>query len=145
MSLDATMAIHASSALSWWNVDLSPDAYDEIDEVFEISGLAEERPEVPRTPIDRTSVERIAGLNDGGEVTINLNRTLANSQLVAQWYAAGDEIQYRLESSDSLNETQYFTLIPRRRDFGSIRAENPGEIIFVGRISGAISTTNPHA
>lgn len=141
---DLEAAIHAGSHLYYWSTDASPDAWVEVDETFEIQDLGAERPEIARTPIDRTSVARMAGLNDGNVVTINLNRTTENSQLVRAWYAAS-QVDFKLSSSPTLGETDYFSLVPTRMNLGTIKADDPAEMIFAGRITGAITQTDTHA
>jgi hypothetical protein len=138
-------AIHADSHLYWWNTAASPPAYQEIDETFEIQGLRTQRQEVPRTPISSTAVRRMAGLTDGETVTINLNRTTVNSALIRTWDASAG-VDYMLVASPALDsEALYFRLVPLGKDYGTIKAENPAEAIFQGRIDGDIETTDPHA
>jgi hypothetical protein len=64
------------------NITTSPNAYEALEEVNNLSGLGTTNPLVDVTSHDSSAREYIAGLGDGSELTIECNRvqTAGNNQ-----------------------------------------------------------------
>ena len=77
-----TAAFKGGLTVSRQNISTSPVAYEDIEEVRSLSGLGKTNPLIDATSMDSTSMEYIAGLSDGNELTIECLRvhTASNKQ-----------------------------------------------------------------
>jgi hypothetical protein len=69
-----TAAFTGGLAFSRLNISTSPNAYEAIEEVKSLSGLGKTNPLIDSTSFDSTSMEYIAGLADGSEITVECLR-----------------------------------------------------------------------
>lgn len=141
--------IHAMSKLYWRNDALSPDDWDQVEEAIRIEGLEVTKQEVERTPIDSSSVRRMAGLSDGGTVTITMNRTSTNETLIRTWNSMAS-VSFKLDPPDPdmdnpehADDSLYFSLVPTLKGYGTIEAASPADAIFAGRMDGDIEIVDP--
>jgi hypothetical protein len=142
---DATRAqIGAQTTLSYWDTVASPAEYAELGPVRSIAGLGASRPEVDSTTLDSEAVERIGGLPDGKTLTITFAAAAENSDLVEGWVNDGDPLTLKIEFPAPLNETRYCDIVPLDFDYGTISASGLIELTLSGRITGAISSTDPN-
>ena len=77
-----TAAFKGGLTVSRQNTTVSPVAYQALEEVRSLSGFGKTNPLIDATSMDSTSMEYIAGLADGNEITIECLRvhTASNKQ-----------------------------------------------------------------
>jgi len=108
-----TAAFTGGLAVSRLNISGSPEIYEAIEEVINLSGLGTTNPLVDATSHDSAAREYIAGLGDGSELTIECNRvqTSGNNQddLVAD-VEAGTTSTFQIVLTDaSVSPNTVFT------------------------------------
>lgn len=147
MADSTTAQIGATVDLAFWDTSQSPDAYTDLGQVRSIAGVGSTKPEVDSTTLDSTAVERISGLPDGDSVTIVFTTGATNTNLdrIRGWQSGSSEVDYKLTLGAPATEILYFSLIPLHFDLGTIQPSNLVEVTFQGRITGSISSTDPHA
>lgn len=147
MADETNAQIGAGTTLSYWDTDVSPDAYTPLGPIRNIQGVGVDRPEVDSTTLDSTAVERIGGLPDGKEVTITFTTGSSNDILddIRAFVDAAAALDLKLALAAPASETLYFSIIPLGYDLGTIAPNDLIEVTMRGRITGDISATDPHA
>lgn len=145
---DSTNAqIGVTATLSYWNTAASPDAWAELGQIRQITGIGVTKAEVDSTTLDSDAVEYIGGLASGDQVSITLTSGSANGNLdlITGWVDGTTEIDFKIALAAPATETRYFSLTPLHYDFGTIAPSGLIEPVFSGRITGGISATPSHA
>lgn len=145
MATSANAQIGSGVTLTFYDTALSPAVYTTLGKVRNIGGYGQELPEVDSTTLDSQAVERIAGLRDGREVSIVLTFTAATQAKIESLCGSETPKDFKLVFPSPGALTRYFTLTPRGYEIPTIVASGLLETTFTGRISGAISATDPHA
>jgi len=140
---DQTQAqIGSKSELAHWN----GTAWTALGNVRSISGIGVARSEVDTTTLEDDAMSRIPGLRDGKQVTIAFTTGAATGTipLVRGWVDNALDVDFRFTLPAPASDVQYFTLVPLDYTFSAIDAAKVVEISFVGRITGAVTTTASH-
>jgi hypothetical protein len=141
---DSTNAqIGSLVTLDYWAVVESPPAYSPLGKVRSIAGVGVNAPEVESTTLDSTGVDRIAGLEDGKQVTIVLTTTAASLAVAEANHKLPMDLRLLIPAPTS--RTRYFTIILLDYDLGTITASGLMELTLQGRITGGRPTPqDPH-
>lgn len=137
---------HGSLAtLHFWDVSLSPDAWTKFGQVRRFGVLGVDRPEVDVTDLDSTGVERIGGLADGREITIEIYANTTTMPQIESLFSANATIDLKATFPAPLSLTRYFSIAPLGIDQpGQVEPNTPLMVSLRGRISGSISSTPSH-
>jgi len=144
MAQSPNAKIGAGVTVEFWNALASPPAYETFGYVRNFSGFGRSRPEVDSTTLDSLAEEAVAGLPKGKTVTVKVTTNAAAIDLADQ-LAATDSVDVKATWPAPLSKTRYFPAIPIDDDQGSISASALMETDFQLRISGPITTVDPHA
>src|SRR5262245_2395380 len=144
MATSANAQIGSLTTLSFWDTDLTPDAWVAIANIRQFGEVGADKPEVDSTDLDSTGVERIGGLTDGKEISIVC---VGNSTTLAQFeefYNEGSTLDLKATFPTPLSTSRYFSLTPLGFSLGTITPSGLIEVTLRGRISGSISSVASH-
>lgn len=138
--------IGAQTQVNFWDIDVSPAAYAPLGKVRSVSGLGTTRAEVESTTLDSTAVERISGLPDGQQVTFTVTAASDNFDKIKDLFDdASETVDLAVIFPVPLAKSVYITIAPLKFEFTNIQPNTLVEITFMGRITGPVTTTDPHA
>lgn len=142
---DSTNAqIGSQTKLYFWDTSLSPDAYGQLVNVRQFGEIGSDSPEVDSTDLDSTGVQRIPGLPDGKEISI---LSVANSTTlpkIESIFDAGLNIDIKAVFPAPMSTTRYFAFTPLGFAINTVTPSGLIEVTLRGRISGSITTVDPH-
>jgi hypothetical protein len=136
--------IGAGVALSYWDTVNSPNAYASIGNVRSISNVGTKKTEVNSTTLDSTAEEFIGGLATGEEISITVTTTSAAMSLAELWTSGTSNKDLKLVWPSPASVTRYFSIAPLGFKHSDIQPSGLLEFTIMGRISGAITSVNPH-
>lgn len=146
MATSSTSQIGSLAQVHFWNTALSPDAWTKFGQLKSIGEIGSDRPEVPVTDLDSLAVERIGGIPDGLQCTLDLYANTTTLGQVETLYNANVNFDIKVVFPAPLSATRYFTLTPLGFRLGpTVEPDAPLMATLTGRISSAISSTPSHA
>ncbi len=132
--------------ISFWDVSLSPDGYTRYTQVSNFGDIGEDTPEIDKTTLDSDAVERMPGLSDPSKLDMMLNMDLAGYTLILAQKNARAALDLKVDFTDAgFALIVYFKWIPLGVSIVKIDAKKLLELKYSGRMTGAISVTDPHA
>lgn len=146
MATSSTSQIGSLTTLHFWSTAASPDAWVKFGQVKGFGTLGQDRSEVDVTDLDSTAVERIGGLADGREITIEIYANTTTLPQIEALFALNANVDMKATFPAPLTSVRYFTLTPLGIDQpGQVDPNTPLMATLRGRISGSISSTPSHA
>ncbi len=138
--------IGSKATISYWDVSQSPDAYTAYAQVQNFGDIGRKAPEVEKTTLDSDAVERRPGLPDTESVTIMVNLNAAGFAILKAQVDAGTKLDLKVNFTPAgIATILYLGFIPLGYKIGKVDAKKLLECSLEGRITGDISTTDPHA
>lgn len=142
---DSTKAqIGSLTTIAYFKTTISPAAWALIGNIKSFGDLGVDKPEVDSTDLDSTAVERIGGLADGKEITINCIGNATTVPLIEGLFNANATIDFRITFPSPTTASRYFSVFPLGWTFNTIVPSGLIEVHLRGRISGPIVTSPTH-
>lgn len=146
MATSSTAQTGSLTQLWYWNTAASPDAWARLTVIKSVGDIGQDRTEVEVSDLDSTAVERIGGLADGREITIEVYANSTTLPLMKTLFDGNVNIDLKIIIPTPAGITYYFTLTPLGVNLpGTVEPNAPLMASLRGRISGSISTTPSHA